>query len=226
MEGETQRQLRSKISQRIEKSDRQSAEKDGDSDEHEARNTLQANIGAIHAELKAIRLDIKTELNSFHETISKDMKKNLAEFQEEVGRKLNEIATDLKDTVGRVEAAEQRVADIEEWSSLAKEAISQVLNTQEKMQEKLTDLESRSRRNNIRLYGIPEGSEGGNVLEFVENFIKTELSLPRSELGIQHCHRALGPKPPPSANPRRWKQNLQTEQGELGSKRLQKLHRK
>lgn len=48
------------------------------------------------------------------------MTENVAEFQEETGRKLNEITTDLKDTVVRVEEAEQRVADIEEWRSLAK----------------------------------------------------------------------------------------------------------
>ncbi|KAK1890060.1 LINE-1 retrotransposable element ORF1 protein [Dissostichus eleginoides] len=58
----------------------------------------------------------------------------------------------------------------------------------------------------MRIYGIPEDIEGDSVQQFIENFIenfiKTELSLTDTELGIQRCHRALGPKPPQNANPR------------------------
>lgn len=40
-------------------------------------------------------------------------------------------------------------------------------------------------------------------MTFIENFIKTELGndLGRG-LGIEHAHRAMAPKPPPSAPPR------------------------
>lgn len=34
---------------------------------------------------------------------------------------------------------------------------------------KVEDLQSRSRRNNLRIYRLPEDSEGGSVTEFVEN---------------------------------------------------------
>ena len=101
----------------------------------------------------------------------------------------------------RVEEAEQRVSDMEDWSAGAKDVIFQALAAQESIQAKLTDLESRARRNNMRIYGIPEDIEGDSVQQF-ENFIKTELSLTDTELGIQRCHRALGPKPPQNANPR------------------------
>lgn len=39
-------------------------------------------------------------------------------------------------------------------------------------------------------------------MEFIDNFIKTELGLPDTPLGIQRCHRLLGPKPPQELNPR------------------------
>ncbi|KAK1897326.1 LINE-1 retrotransposable element ORF1 protein [Dissostichus eleginoides] len=130
------------------------------------------------------------------------MKKELGEFREDVNRQLNEIAMDLKTTVCRVEEAEQRVSDMEDWSAGAKDVICQALAAQESIQAKLTDLESRARRNNMRIYGIPEDIEGDSVQQFIENFIKTELSLTDTELGIQRCHRALGPKPPQNANPR------------------------
>lgn len=70
------------------------------------------------------------------------------------------------------------------------------------MHTKLTNIEARSWRNNIRLHGIPEEAKGNNIQEFIESFIKTELSLSDTDFGIQRCHRTLGPKPPPNANPR------------------------
>ncbi|KAI4800015.1 hypothetical protein KUCAC02_016552 [Chaenocephalus aceratus] len=91
---------------------------------------------------------------------------------------------------------------MEDWSAGAKEVICQALAAQESIQAKPTDLESRARRNNMRIYGIPEDIEGDSVQPFIENFIKTELSLTDTELGVQRCHRALGPKPPQNANPR------------------------
>ncbi|CAM4572214.1 unnamed protein product [Leuciscus chuanchicus] len=151
---------------------------------------------------RALRSDVNTELNNFKETFSRDWKADLASLSTDINLKLNEIAKDLKDTVNRVEEAEHRVADLEEWNAEARDVLSQTLDIQQKMQIKLTDLEARSRRNNIRLYGIPEEVGDDNIQEVVENFIKTELSLPDTELGIQRCHRALGPKPPPNANPR------------------------
>ncbi|XP_032412220.1 uncharacterized protein LOC116715706 [Xiphophorus hellerii] len=91
---------------------------------------------------------------------------------------------------------------MEEWTAAAKEVLSQTISNQDQIQAKLTDLEARSRRNNIRVYGIPEDTEGDNLLEFMDGFIKAELSLQDTDLAIQRCHRALGPKPPQNASPR------------------------
>lgn len=173
-------------------------------DEHEAlaMETLQASIGAIHKEIQAIRADVKVELGHFSDNLTRDMKKDMASFREDVNEKLNEIVTDLKETKDRAEEATQRVADMEEWTAVANEVLTQSLKNQEQIQAKLTDLEARSRRNNIRIYGIPEDVEGDNLQEFIESLIKTELPLQDTDLGIQRCHRALGPKPPQNASPR------------------------
>lgn len=91
---------------------------------------------------------------------------------------------------------------MEEWTATVKEVLSKTLSNQAQIQAKLTDLEACSCRNNIRMYRIPEDAEGGNLQEFMESFIKAELSLRDVDLGIQHCHRALGPKPPQNVSPR------------------------
>lgn len=162
---------------------------------HEGMEAIQANI---IAEIKAVRSDLKKE---FSETME-PLRKELVDFREDVNQKLSAIVTDLKEITDRVTETEQRVADMEELGAENSELLSHTLKLQEKLQARLTDLESRSRRNNIRIHGIPEGAEGDNVQEFLETFIKTELSLPDVTLAIQRCHRSLGAKPPQGANPR------------------------
>lgn len=86
----------------------------------------------------------------------------------------------------------------------ATEALCSCLEQQKSLQFKLTDLESRSRRNNIRSFGVVEGEEGGDpVPEFVEKLLRSKLPLPEElDLKIQRSHRSLTQKPPPDRPPR------------------------
>ena len=78
-----------------------------------------------------------------------------------------------------------------------------VLAEADRLREKVTDLEGRSRRNNIRIFGVMEGTEGTSVAKYMEHLLKTELELPEgTNLQIQRAHRALAPKPGPGAAPR------------------------
>ncbi|KAJ1179720.1 hypothetical protein NDU88_004954 [Pleurodeles waltl] len=67
------------------------------------------------------------------------------------------------------------------------------------LQNKITDLEDRNRRDNIRLFGIPENGEGSDV----QTFLSTALPKPTSltfdpPLELQRAHR-VGPKHPDGA---------------------------
>lgn len=174
----------------------------GEANMHAPVDSLQASLEAIRADIKAGHLDMKKELSSFCETIKKDLKEELGNFKEEVNKKLSEIGAEVKNTGVRIEEVETRMAEMEEWSVTAKDTLLLALKEQERIVSKLTDLETRSRRNNLRIFGIPEGEEGDNACEFLEKFIKSELQLPDIDLKIQRCHRSLGPKPPPQAAPR------------------------
>ncbi len=55
--------------------------------------------------------------------------------------------------VERIDEAEQRVAELEENVTEFKEVHDQSIQIQENLQEKLLDLETRSRRNNSRIFG-------------------------------------------------------------------------
>ncbi|KAM4575512.1 coiled-coil and C2 domain-containing protein 2A-like [Fundulus diaphanus] len=62
----------------------------------------------------------------------------------------------------------------------------------------------RLRRNNLRIFQIPEGSEEGNVAEFVKDLLPKVLTLPPDlDIRIERAHRSLLSKPlNPAAPPR------------------------
>lgn len=71
------------------------------------------------------------------------------------------------------------------------------------MADKLEDLEMRSRRNNMRIFGVLEGTESqsSSVAKFVDTWLREELGLD-TEMQIQRAHRATVPKPDPGQPPR------------------------
>ena len=205
MSGDDHRKSKSdKTTAKLEKKSRQMTEKNYESGVDPERNAmacLQSSMNAIHADIKAMRSDVRTELEGFKEALSEQLRNDMSSFKEEVDNKLTRLVSDLQRSVDNAEQTEQRVADVEEWGSDVNEIVISLLQDQEKLQEQVLDLQTRSRRLNLRLYNVAEDSEKNDMMGFINNFIKTELSLD-IDLGIQRCHRSLVPKPPPTATPR------------------------
>ncbi|KAL1255103.1 hypothetical protein QQF64_013164 [Cirrhinus molitorella] len=58
------------------------------------------------------------------------------------------------------------------------------------LQEKLWLYEDKSRQNNLRLVGLPEGAEGGNAIQFLQTQIpKWLLALQGKVIEIERTHR-------------------------------------
>lgn len=76
------------------------------------------------------------------------------------------------------------------------------------LQAKVMNLEGRSRRNNICMYSIKEGTERSFMLTFMSNFLKKLNST--VDLQIQWAHWPLGPKPQHEAISRSILVNFQT----------------
>lgn len=129
----------------------------------------------------------------------------LREFRRENGESLREIKDDIKNANKRIDEAESRISETEEKVQMLDEAVLEMLKQQEKLEARLTDQEGRSRRDNVRLHGVGEGSEDNSpsMANFVENLLKEKLDIPSTtSLNIERAHRSLGPKPPPESPPR------------------------
>ncbi|KAI4900281.1 hypothetical protein NFI96_008911 [Prochilodus magdalenae] len=113
---------------------------------------------------------------------------------------LTEIRKELTDCTEQVVQAELRIAAVED--DLAK-LNAKVLTLEKKnamLEGKVLDLEMRSRRNNLRMVGLPEGAEGSDACTFLENWIQ-EVTEVENRVVIERAHR-VGPKKDANAPPR------------------------
>lgn len=131
--------------------------------------------------------------------------KELREFRRDNGQQLKAIRDEINKTNTRVAETEERIEAAETRIQTSEEAVTELLKFQIHLDAKLTDLEGRSRRDNIRIHGVKEGAEenASSMVSFVERLLRENLELPASfELRVERAHRAIMPQPPPDASPR------------------------
>uniref|UniRef100_H3APF8 L1 transposable element RRM domain-containing protein n=1 Tax=Latimeria chalumnae TaxID=7897 RepID=H3APF8_LATCH len=103
----------------------------------------------------------------------------------------------------RLTEAERRISKVEDEGVEETQRLQRVEQQLAAAVNRIDDLENRSRRNNIRIVGFPEGVEGGNPRKFLQAVIPELLGLDKEvPLEIERAHRALGPRPAPSQRSR------------------------
>ncbi len=83
-----------------------------------------------------------------------------------------------------------RVDSVQATTREDRSVIMDLRNQLERLAEKMTDMEDKSRRNNIRLVGLPEGMEGSDVAGFLRiNLSRWIPSLKGRDIEIDRAHR-------------------------------------
>ncbi|CAI5638889.1 unnamed protein product [Oreochromis niloticus] len=146
-------------------------------------------LEAITTLLQQHRDELASEFkNSFNALDSKlDQVRQAQEEQAERVSSLELATEDLS----------QRVADLESMCAALREDNNQLKN-------KVTNLESRSRRQNIRVLGLPEDTESGRPTHFFSNLLCELLGkeILQSPPELDRAHRSLAVKPPAGRPPR------------------------
>ena len=114
------------------------------------------------------------------------------------------ILSAQRELTERQTTTESQAADHEQHIHAVEASAAELRQENKKLRARLSDLEGRSRRNNIRIVGIPEGEEKGRPTEFVcdltpkllgdHNFTKPVV--------IDRAHRIQQPKPTEGSRPR------------------------
>uniref|UniRef100_A0A3Q2NYR9 L1 transposable element RRM domain-containing protein n=1 Tax=Fundulus heteroclitus TaxID=8078 RepID=A0A3Q2NYR9_FUNHE len=158
--------------------------------------TLLESIKTLSKDLREFKNEMKHDIEELKEDVKATMKEDLNRFREEMMR-------ELQNQKGNITEAQTRIADLETACLEMKNELLETLEINKAMNDKLVDLESQSRRNNLRIYGVPEGKEDRLVSDFVTDLLTKQLKLSDgSDLRIQRARRALAPRPPPKTAPR------------------------
>lgn len=105
----------------------------------------------ITKEIRELKDNMKNDLKA----LNTSFRAEFANFKEDVNNKLRANSEELQDQKKSLNEEQRRIDELETLSIEAKEAPLITLREQKKLQEKLTDLEGRSRRNNMRIFGVP-----------------------------------------------------------------------
>lgn len=120
---------------------------------------------------------------------------------------VNALTRELHDLKQQVDVVEERVTAIETSQTNTETRLSTLESEYGAFRRHLVDVqlrlddgENRSRRNNLRLRGIPEATMGPDLRSTVTAILNQVLGKPpTADLELDRVHRIPGPRPPPSA---------------------------
>lgn len=167
-------------------------------DEENTTNSSESPTGASHASNKANSTDATN--SDILEAIA-NLNSSFDQKFDVLSSTLSEVKVSLVNISARVTEAEEVTKVHETRIELLEKRCANLEAECGKLREKTCDLESRSRRQNIRIYGIKEGVEKGKPTEFVTKLLMQVLSEGNFESPvIDRAHRS--PQPSRDERPR------------------------
>lgn len=145
------------------------------------------------------------------ETISALLTAQLTEHKEALLTEIKDIYAKYEARLDTIQATvndhQQRICDLEHFANSTGDVdvkLAALASENAKLRAKVTDLEGRSRRNNIRIVGLPEGIEGTQPTIFFSRLLVEVLGAEvlTSPPELDRAHRTLAAKPGPSNRPR------------------------
>ncbi|XP_020557294.2 uncharacterized protein LOC110014714 [Oryzias latipes] len=133
----------------------------------------------------------------------REVTRSFTEIMEQKFSRLSEtletISSTLESNTTRITAAEQRVSDVEDTVAELAGRLTDAEKKIKAMENALDDVENRSRRENIRIINLKEGTEGKNPIQFFEKWLPSLLGLDKSpnaeaRIKVDRAHRSLAPR--------------------------------
>ncbi|KAK7930689.1 hypothetical protein WMY93_007084 [Mugilogobius chulae] len=147
-------------------------------------------ILVFRARLYAVRVGVCV-MNTIQSAVwIEDIKRTTASTEE----KLTALMDRLSDVEARLEFLESAETDRQNNPLATKEDLKLLW-------DKIEDMENRSRRNNVRFVGIPEGKEREKPAEFIEKLLANLLGMEK-RCEVERAHRVPTQQPPPGSKPR------------------------
>lgn len=126
--------------------------------------------------------------------ILKEIKDTRSALETQIGTisvGLNLLKADHKNLSEKVKANKLALDDLIPQHTLHQSNIAQLQNQIKGLQDRVDDAEGRSRRNNIRILGLPEKCEGRNPIQFAEQWLKDYVTTEglTGHFSVERAHR-------------------------------------
>lgn len=131
-----------------------------------------------------------------------DIEALILRIEEAHSRDITEVRSDLHSLTERVDTEEAAISTLELRVSALEHSQTSQATLAGEMQLHLEEMEDRSRRNNLRLQGLPEATGTEDLPATVTAIFHIILEAPPLTLQIDRVHRALGPKSTDPDKPR------------------------
>lgn len=153
-------------------------------------------LSSLRNELAEIfRSELRSMLGDDLSTIKSELQAVKAEFS----NSLVSVQTDMLALKSTVKDMEQSLSTCSDDITVLEDKVDSLMATVAKLEDKCEDLEARSRRNNIRIIGIPEDNPCTTLA--ISELLKKVLNTDR-DIMVDRSHRTLQPKPKPGERPR------------------------
>ncbi|XP_039454945.1 uncharacterized protein LOC120433173 [Oreochromis aureus] len=119
-----------------------------------------------------------------------------------INNKLDVVQATLDGNTRRLDEAETRISKVEDIIADMETRLTRVESKICTFTNRLDDQEARSRRDNLRIFGVKEGVEGANAIAYFEKWLPSLLNMKtkNGRIRLDRCHRSLGE--PISGSPR------------------------
>lgn len=158
-----------------------------------------ANVSDIEATAEAEETgsDVNPSILSALSKITDKITKSLDAKVDTVLAAIREQTSQMQALAARVVDAETRISGVEDTTDALQAKVTQLEKQMTVMADHIDDLENRSRRCNLRLVGLPEGTEGKDAVAFMETWLTSYLNLTTKtgRIKLDRAHRSLAPKP-------------------------------
>lgn len=161
--------------------------------------TAPLTTGKLVEELSKLKKDMTTELTALLNMSLEPLRTSVESFQMTLAAQattIGGIETSMSDHSIRISQLEQDVADMQK-------GMESIQEENDELKAKVEDLESRSRRQNVRVVGLPESIEGKDARDFMTKLFSSLLGdLLSGPPVLDRAHRSLQPRPDPDKPPR------------------------
>lgn len=166
--------------------------------------TSEDNMANVNVTQASPSSELPADLAKLHTVLLSDLAQQTDSLlKKALGEALAPISASLELVKSSLDSHEERIHDMEEGLNGHSDRIEAIETTctallaeNERLKNKVEDLENRSRRSNLRVVGIPEHMEGPDTVKFMTEFFEEILGkdfFPHP-LIISRAHR-VGPKP-------------------------------